>query len=157
MINCKFENGSKANLRHVTVKALTVNDKNEVLLVKRSPKIIGGGKYDIPGGFLDHGENTSEGGLRELFEEAGIRGEIQFLLRINDNPKRPKEDRQNVDFIYVVKPIMGELKVGHESTEAEWFSETNLPPEEDFAFDHRDSILKYFQHLKQPLKLPILG
>ena len=157
MINCKFENGNKANLRHVTVKALTINDRNEVLLVRRSPKIIGGGKYDIPGGFLEHGEDTKEGGLRELFEEAGIRGEIQFLLRINDNPKRPKEDRQNVDFIYIVKSTTGELKVDHESTGAGWFSEANLPPEEDFAFDHKDSILKYFKYLKEPFKLPIIG
>lgn len=157
MIECKFENGNKAFLRHVTVKALIVNDKNEVLLEKRSSKVIGGGKYDIPGGFLEHGEDTKEGALRELFEETGIRGKIQFLFRINDNPKRPKEDRQNVDFIYIVKPITDELKVDHESTEAGWFSEANLPPEEEFAFDHRDSILKYFKYLKEPFELPIIG
>ncbi|MEK7502744.1 MAG: NUDIX hydrolase [Patescibacteria group bacterium] len=157
MIICEFENGGKGKLRHVTVKALTVNDKGEVLLVKRAQNLVRGGKYDIPGGFLDRDENSREGALRELFEETGIKGKIQFLLRINDSPKRPKEDRQNLDIVFVVKPIGGKLKTDRESTEAGWFSKDNLPSEESFAFDHRDSILKYFQHLKQPLKLPIVG
>ena len=157
MIECKFENGGKANLRHVTVKALTINDKREVLITKRAAHLLRGGKYDIPGGFMDHGEDTKECTLRELFEETGIKGEIEFLLRVNDNPKRPKEDRQNVDFIYVVKAIGGEFKTDHETAEAAWFPEKKLPPEDEFAFDHRDSILKYFQYLKEPFELPIIG
>ena len=157
MVVCEFENGGKGKLRHVTVKALTVNDKGEVLLVRRASHLSRGGKYDMPGGFMDRGEDTRQCAIRELLEETGIKGKIEFLFRVNDNPKRPKEDRQNVDFIYIVKPTMGELKVDHESTEAGWFSETNLPPEEDFAFDHRDSILKYFKYLKEPFELPIIG
>lgn len=157
MITCAFENGNKANLRHVTVKALTVNDKNEVLLAKRSQHVIGSGKYDLPGGFLDHGENTEEGALRELFEETGVRGKVKFLLRINDNPKRRKEDRQNVDFIYIVKAIPGDFKVDKETSEVGWFSEDDIPDEEKFAFDHRDSILLYFKYLKEPFELPIIG
>lgn len=157
MIICKFENGGKGKLRHVTVKALTVNGNGEVLLVRRAPNLLRGGKYDIPGGFLDRDENTEECALRELLEETGIKGKIQFLLRVNDNPKRSKEDRQNVDIIYVTQSISGKLETDKESAEVRWFSENNLPLEKDFAFDHRDSILKYFQHLKQPLKLPIIG
>ncbi|MCL4418778.1 NUDIX domain-containing protein [Patescibacteria group bacterium] len=157
MILCRFENGGKGKLRHVTVKALTVNDKGEVLLIKRAQNLLRGGKYDIPGGFLDRDENSREGALRELFEETGIRGKIQFLFRINDNPERPNEDRQNLDIIYVVKSVKGRLKIDSESTRAGWFSRKNLPPEEEFAFDHRDSILRYFKYLKQPEKLPIVG
>ncbi|OGH17786.1 MAG: hypothetical protein A2868_01165 [Candidatus Levybacteria bacterium RIFCSPHIGHO2_01_FULL_40_15b] len=157
MINCEFENGKKASLRHVTVKALTINNKREVLLTKRATHLLRGGKYDIPGGFMDRGEDTRECALRELFEETGIKGEIEFLLRINDSPERPKEDRQNVDFIYVVKAIGGEFKTDHETAELAWFPEKNLPSEDEFAFDHRDSILKYFQYLKEPFELPIIG
>ncbi|OGH16552.1 MAG: hypothetical protein A3C30_05180 [Candidatus Levybacteria bacterium RIFCSPHIGHO2_02_FULL_40_18] len=157
MIECEFENGNKANLRHVTVKALTINDRHEVLLTKRAPHLLRGGKYDIPGGFMDRDEDTRECALRELFEETGIKGEVEFLLRINDNPERPKEDRQNVDFIYVVKAVEGELRLDHEGIEVGWFSEKDLPSEDKFAFDHRDSILKYFQYLKAPFELPIIG
>lgn len=157
MIKCQFENGSKASLRHLTVKAIVVNDNKDVLLLKRAPNLLRGGKYDIPGGFMDRDENLQECVLRELYEETHIKGEIDFLFRVNDNPKRPKEDRQNVDVIYVVKDVEGKIQTDHESTEAGWFSQQDLPTEDEFAFDHKDSILKYFQYLKEPFQLPIIG
>lgn len=158
MINCTFENGGKASLRHVTVKALVVNDKNEVLLVKRAPNIFRGNTYDLPGGFMGRDEATQECALRELREETGINGKIEFLFLINDSPKRPKEDRQNVDFIYVVKPLGGTLSADEECSSVNWFSKEDLPPEEEFAFDHRSkSILRYFEYRKKPFPVPIIG
>lgn len=157
MIECAFENGNKANLRHVTVGAIAVNDKKEVLLVKRAPNIWNGNKYAIPGGFLGRDEGAKGATLRELREETGYDGEIAFLFRVNDNPRRPKEDRQNVDILYIAKVIGGEPTLNKEVSEIKWFSESNLPSEEEFAFDHRDSILKYFQYLKEPYELPIIG
>lgn len=157
MINCAFENGNKASLRHITVGSIVINDKNQILLVKRAPHLINGDKYTIPGGFLDRNENTKEGTLRELLEETGLKGEIQSLFRINDNPNRRKEDRQNVDFIYIVRIIGGEIKKTEEGAGSYWFDENDLPPEEEFAFDHRDSIVRYFEYLRSPFTLPILG
>lgn len=156
MINCMFENGNKALLRHVTVGAIAVNDKNQVLLVKRAPHLINGNKYAVPGGFLDRDEDTAKGTLRELFEETGLKGEIKFIFRINDS-KRRKEDRQNVDFLFIVKVTGGEIKKTEEGSGSYWFDESDLPPEEEFAFDHRDSIIRYFEYLKSPFNLPILG
>ncbi len=157
MINCVFENGNKASLRHVTIGSIAINDKSQILLVKRAPYLLNGNKYAIPGGFLDRNEDTKEGALRELLEETGLEGEVQSLFRINDNPNRKKEDRQNVDFIYITRIIGGKLKLSSESTEARWFTKENLPPEEEFAFDHREAILLYFQYLKSPFLLPIIG
>src|ERR1035437_211634 len=105
MIKCILENGRKASFRHVTVGAIVVNEKKEVLLVKRAPNLSRGNKYSIPGGFLDRDENLEEAALRELKEETGYDGKIEMLFYINDNPKRPKEDRQNVDFVFIVKVI----------------------------------------------------
>jgi 8-oxo-dGTP diphosphatase len=101
MIACTFENGHQAvsGLRHVTVGAIVVNDNQQVLLVERAATLDFRGKWTIPGGFLDRDENTADGTLRELQEETGYAGEIVCLFRINDNPNRPKEDRQNVEFL----------------------------------------------------------
>lgn len=156
MITCKFEDGGDAQLRHVTVGALLINEKKEILLIKRASKHRYG-KYAIPGGFLSRGENTEEATLRELKEETGYDGKIVEIFRVNDSPKRPKEDRQNVDFLYIVEKIGGEVAFNNEALEIKWFSENALPPEEDFAFDHRESIEKYFQYLKEKFKLPIIG
>ena len=159
MIACTFENGNvaKKGLRHVTVGAIAVNDHNEVLLVKRAAHLLNGGKYTIPGGFLDRDENAAQATLRELREEAGYEGEIVQLFRINDNPNRPKEDRQNVDFLYIVKVTGGAKRDNEEVSEIVWFAKDALPEEDAFAFDHRESILKYFDYLETQFQLPILG
>lgn len=159
MINCTFEDGGKAlrGLRHVTIGAIAVNQDKQVLLVKRAINMHNGGKYTIPGGFLDRNENIAQGVLRELKEETGYDGEIVCLFRVNDNPNRPKEDRQNVDVIYIVEITSEEVKHDHEVSKVEWFDESNLPPEEEFAFDHRDSIVRYFEYLEKPFNLPIIG
>lgn len=157
MIDCTFENGNKVNLRHVTVGAIAIDDSKKVLLVKRSPKIHNGNKYAIPGGFLDRDEDVKNAVIRELREETGYNGEVESLFQVNDNPLRPKEDRQNVDFIYIVKVIGGEKVLNKEVSNISWFDKENLPSEDDFAFDHRGIILRYFDYLDKPFTLPIIG
>lgn len=158
MITCLFEGGNKAikGLRHVTVGAIAVNEKKQVLLVKRAEGMHNGGKYTIPGGFLDRDENTKQATLRELKEETGYEGEIISLFRINDNPNRPKEDRQNVDFLYIVEITGGEPKNDSEVSRILWVDKDTLPKEEEFAFDHRETILKYFDYLEKDFFLPLL-
>lgn len=157
MIHCTFENGRETSLRHITVGAIAINDSRQVLLVKRDSRIHNGNKYTIPGGFLDRDENTKEAVLRELKEETGYVGEIEALFQINDNPKRPKEDRQNVDFLFIVKILGGEKTLSDEVSEISWFDKEDLPEDEDFAFDHRAIILRYFDYLDKPFALPFMG
>lgn len=157
MITCTFENGDKARggLRHVAAGAIAVNEKKEILLVKRAPSLLNGGKYTVPGGFLDRDESTAQGVLRELLEETGYRGEILTLFEIVDSPNRQKEDRQNVDFRYVVKIIGGQPILSDETTEIRWMKKEELPSEENFAFDYLPTILRYFDYLEHSFPLPI--
>ena len=55
----------------VTVKGLCVKD-GKVLLVRESAKTLSG-KWEMPGGGLDFGEDINEGFKREVFEEMGSR------------------------------------------------------------------------------------
>lgn len=159
MITCTFENGKAADpgLRHVTIGTIAFNDKNQVLLVKRSEKFTRPNTYTLPGGFLDRDETTAEGALRELKEEGGYEGEIVGLFHINDNPDRPKEDRQNVDFIYLVRVTEGTFKKNEEIISAGWFDKVSLPSEDEFAFDHRQTVLKFYEYLEKPFPLPLMG
>lgn len=156
MIQCIFEQGRPASLRHVTVGAIVVNEKREVLLVKRAVS-HNFGKYTIPGGFLDRNEDTRQGTLRELKEETGYEGEIRDLFCVNDSPNRPKEDRQNVDFLYLVTVTGGKITMNNEVSEIRWFTEEQLPSDDQFAFDHRKWIMAYFRYLETPFTLPILS
>ena len=128
-----------------------------MLLIKRGPNLLRGNKYSVPGGFLDRDENLEEGALREFKEETGYSGKIEVLFQINDSPKRPKEDRQNVDFVFIVKVVSGEMILNDEVTNIHWFAKSDLPKEEDFAFDHRAIILRYFEYLGKSFSLPIVG
>lgn len=159
MINCTFEDGGKADpgLRHVTVGAIAYNDKGQVLLVRRSAKFSRPNTWTIPGGFLDRDRTVKEAVLKELKEEAGMEGEIQELFHVNDSPLRPKEDRQNVDFVYTVKVLEGSFQENEETTSTEWFDKNSLPAEGEFAFDHRAVILKFFEYQEKPFSLPLLG
>lgn len=145
-------------LRHVTVDAIALDKKrNKILLVKRAPNLYNGGKWALPGGYLDRDENTSEGVLRELKEETGYEGKIISLFRVNDDPDRPREDTQNVDFVYLVE--VREKTGDHdiESSETKWFSFKDLPQEKDFAFDHYENTMLYFEYLKKSFSLPFFN
>lgn len=155
MITCTFENGKKANLRHVVVHAIVDLD-GALLLGKRAGDILETGKWGLPGGFLDRNETAAQGALRELAEETGWEGEIISLFRINSKPHRPHEDRQNVAIEFIVKPIRQVGKPDWESSKVEWIPIDKLFPAGEFAFDHGESIALYLKYRKHPFPLPLL-
>ena len=156
MINCTFENGSRASLRHVVVHAIVERD-GALLLVRRAPHLLEGGKWGLPGGFLDRDESLSDGVLRELREETGWDGQVSALLRINSRPDRPHEDRQNVAFDFVVTPLRKVGEPDGESSAVEWVPIDGLPPLPTLAFDHGDTVQLYLASRGKVGPGPILG
>lgn len=146
MIKCTFENGNEASLRHVIVDALVLNGDNQILLVKRVGKLLEGGKWALPGGFVDRDETCEQAAKREVLEETGYKISDIKLLKINDNPDRPHEDRQNVAFVYTCMAGDKMSEGDWESDEQKWFDLDNLPKEEEVAFDHFGDIRFYLEH-----------
>ena len=142
MIQCKFENGHEASLRHVVVDTLILKD-NKVLLVKRAPHLLCGGMYALVGGYVDRDETIEDAVVREAKEETGYDVVVDSLLRIKDSPNRPKEDRQNIGFAYIAHAVEQTGKPDNESTEMGWFDLDKLPSEDEFAFDHYEDIKEY--------------
>lgn len=142
MITCYLENNKKRLFRHVTVSAIVVR-RNKILLVRRNPKAKEGNKYCFPGGFLDRDETLPQAVLRELKEETGYEGKILELFRINDNPKRKGEDRQNVDLTFLIQPMKKVSKPNWEIKEAGWFKLDSLPAPGKFAFDNYKTLMLY--------------
>ncbi|MBI2196426.1 NUDIX hydrolase [Candidatus Daviesbacteria bacterium] len=155
MIKCTFENEVNASLRHVVVHAIVEKD-GRLLLERRADDLLEGGKWSLPSGFLGRDENAEEGVLRELEEETGWKGEIISLFRINTNPSRPHEDRQNVALEFIVKPLEKINKSDSESSEVEWISIDKLPQFEEFAFDHGETIRLYLKYRENPFPPPLI-
>lgn len=144
MIQCKFENDNQASLRHVVVDGI-VRDGKKILLVKRAKHLSNGGKWAIVGGFVDRDETCEDAIKREVKEETNLDVTHLKLIRVNDNPNRINEDRQNIAFVYDIR-AKGELK-GDDSEveESKWFDFDKIPDETDFAFDHYDEVKNYIR------------
>ena len=128
-----------------------------LLLGKRRADMMEGGKWGLPGGFLDRDETLEQCVLREVLEETGWKAKIVSLFRINSNPNRPKEDRQNVAFDFIVFPLEKISHGDNESTKIEWAPIEKLWNLDLFAFDHGESIKKYLEYRKNPLPLPVFS
>jgi ADP-ribose pyrophosphatase YjhB (NUDIX family) len=156
MITCYFEDGNKALLRHVVIDVLVFNDKNEILMVKRTAKLTDGGKWGIIGGYAERDETVAEAAAREIQEETGWTIKDLTMMTIIDDPDRPSEDRQNISFVYFCKVVEKVGEPDWESDEVRWYSLDELPPREQIAFDHADDIELYKRCIKENLTLPIL-
>ncbi|MCR4276863.1 MAG: NUDIX domain-containing protein [Candidatus Roizmanbacteria bacterium] len=160
MITCSFENGDKTSLRHVTVNAIVVKN-DQILFGKRGTfagkPILESGKWGLLGGFFGRDENLTEAVKREVMEESGWEIDNLKLFRINDNPNRPKEDRQNVDIIFIANAVKQIKTSDEEVSKLQWFDLDKLPAKEEIAFDHGDAIELYKKYSKENFPLPVLG
>ncbi|HKB88802.1 MAG TPA: NUDIX domain-containing protein [Patescibacteria group bacterium] len=162
MITCYFEDNAKAKfgLRHVVMSTIVVKD-GKILLEKRGTyngkPILESGKWALIGGYLDRDEDLITGAKRESIEETGWKLDNFKLLRINDSPERPREDRQNVDFVFVANAISQKPTKSEEVAELAWFDLDKIPPKEQIAFDHFESIELYKKFLKENFPIPLLG
>lgn len=70
-----------------SVCALPVTENNEVVLVRQYRHPIGKAILEIPGGFVDEGEDMEKAMARELLEETGYAfNEFEYLGKIAANP-----------------------------------------------------------------------
>lgn len=154
MITCYFTPGKKTYLRHTVVDIIAIKD-NKVLLVKRSMKLVEGGKWAIPGGFMERDETIKEAAKREYFEETGWVIDNLNLLTVSDSLDPVKEERQNISFVFIANPIKKTGQPDWESTEIKWFDLNNLPSAKDTAFNHLEYIKIYQSFLDGKVKLPV--
>ena len=110
----RHESGRVDELFRVTLKALIINDKGEILVVKES----GRDWWDFPGGGMEHEESVKESFARELYEEVGMRGDFTFeALHVSDPHLLGTIDVMQIRIVFIVKPIEMTFSVGQDSDE----------------------------------------
>jgi ADP-ribose pyrophosphatase YjhB (NUDIX family) len=94
---------------------------DKVLLCKRNiePRW---GKWTLPAGFMELGETTIEGALRETIEEAGARVEMQELFTLIDVVRVGQ-----VHLFYRARLLDTDFAPGPETIEAGLFTEAEIP------------------------------
>jgi ADP-ribose pyrophosphatase YjhB (NUDIX family) len=116
------------------VDALVLDGAERILLVRRKDN----GRWAMPGGIAEIGHSPAESALKELWEEAGLRGRATRLLGIFDS--RLWGSRSKVHMIHLVFHVAcDELVPAHgiEMLDARFFATDALPVEMHHGHDRR--------------------
>lgn len=110
----------------------------QVLLCKRNiePRW---GKWTLPAGFMELGETTAQGAARETDEEAGAQFEIQDLFAVM-NVVRVGQ----VHLFYRAQLLSPAFNPGHETIEAQLFTEDTIPWDEIAFRTVKETLERYF-------------
>ena len=102
-----------------------------VLLIQRGNH-PGYGQWSMPGGYVDRGEVVEEAAAREVWEETGLRVEINELIGLFSERGHPV-----IVAAFAAREAGGELAAGEEALDIGFFSLDALP---ELAFP-RDRII----------------
>lgn len=111
---------------------IVVNEKGEILLQQRSDN----GRWGLPGGCQDLGENLRTTAARELFEETGIKVKEEDLILIDTlSGEERKRSYPNGDVVYNNTSLYFiklnskdiNIKIDSESIKLEFFDLNHLP------------------------------
>jgi ADP-ribose pyrophosphatase YjhB (NUDIX family) len=104
-----------------------IQQDGKILLVKRGvePEI---GKWALPAGYVDYGEDPAEAAIRETLEETGLQIQITDLFDVILTHSL----NEVIFIIYRAEPIGGELQADDDVEEVAWFGKDDIP---EVAFD----------------------
>ncbi len=109
--------------------AIIINDRDEVLLVKRSKNSrVNPDVWSRPGGEVEFGESSAEAVEREIFEEVGIIIKAVRPLGFLDNIS-PDRKTHWISIGYLAKHVSGQIvnKEPDKHDDIRWFPVDELP------------------------------
>jgi 8-oxo-dGTP diphosphatase len=117
-----------------TASAFVLDEDGRILLARRAFE-PDAGKWDVPGGFLEEGEDPVEGLRRELREEAGVEIEVGdfagvFVDTYDDLPN----ESYVLNLVWEARITEGEPTPDDDVSELRWFPRDALPQDVDLAF-----------------------
>ena len=109
--------------------AVLVEKAGKALLVKRA-NVPERGKWTLPAGFVDAGEDPQEAAKRECHEETGLHISIHSLLNVFYG----KEHERGADIVILYRGRVegGYLRAGDDAQDVSFFGPDEMPP---LAFD----------------------
>jgi ADP-ribose pyrophosphatase YjhB (NUDIX family) len=99
-----------------------------------------GGKWCIPGGYMEFDEDFLTAGRREVLEETGLEVRITSLLSVTSNFHTP--EMASLSVVLLAEPVAGVAEPRDETQEVRWqpFSE----PLPEMAFEHHEHIIQRY-------------
>ena len=110
------------------VVAVVLDERDRVLMVRRSDS----GEWALTTGCLEPGEQPSDGAVREVFEETGVRARVERLLSVEALDLSVAPNGDQVYWLAIglrCRLVEGEARVNDdESVEVGWFDPKEMPP-----------------------------
>lgn len=98
--------------------ALIINNKDQILLVKRADDDdFLPGSWELPGGGVEYGETAQEAIIREIKEECGIEIEVLKPVAVADYFIN---DTQILEICFLCDPKCLDIKLSHEHSDFKW-------------------------------------
>jgi 8-oxo-dGTP diphosphatase len=123
-----------------TAGALCIDD-GRVLLTRRAHPPFEG-FWDIPGGFLEEGEDPLDGLRRELKEETGLEVDPGRFLGIwMDKYGGDSTAESTLNLYWTARVVGGEAAPADDVAELRWFDRDELPAPNELAFENVPLVL----------------
>lgn len=125
----------------------------KLLLVRRGAQ-PGKGKWSIPGGLVELGENVQDAMVRETKEEVGLDVEAVKLMDVFDSVTLDEQGRIQYHFVVVnffVRVVGGTLKTESDILEARW-----VPVDEVEKYVLTDSFRRFFEKHREKIRELVL-
>lgn len=102
------------------------------------------GFWTLPAGFMELGETTAEGAIRETVEEAGANIELEGLFTLLNVARIGQ-----VHFFYRARLLDLEMTPGPETIESQLFAEDEIPWDHLAFLTVRETLRRYFSDRKR--------
>lgn len=112
------------------MKAVILNNEGNILIIQESENDktrSHGGKWDVPGGRLEFGEDPYQGLFREVHEEVGLKVTVQKPLNISHwTPMKNNEEWFIVALFVMCKPLTEQITLSAEHQSFAWISKEEM-------------------------------
>lgn len=92
-----------------------VRQNDRILLVRQAAGHSLEGQWTVPWGRIEHGESPSAAAIREIWEEGGVRVEVEGLLGVQELPS-PQEG--GIALVYLCRHVTGDPEPRDTETDA---------------------------------------
>lgn len=133
-------------VQRIAMKAVIVNDEGKVLVLREAATYGDGtqrGRYHMPGGRIEAGENFEDALRREVKEETGLEVDIDYPLYVGEwRPVIKGVPHQIVGTFFVCTPKSAKVVLSTEHDDFQWVNPSDYADYD--VMDPEDKVLDTF-------------
>lgn len=119
----------------------------QILMIQRAVN-PGQGKWALPAGYIDYGEDPREAAIREVREETGLEIRITRLIDVL-GPDPSGQNPASIVILFEGERVGGTLTAGDDARQAIFFTPDQIPLD-DIAFESTRQLIERWISVRTP-------